>query len=44
MAEKGKIAVKKQVFGVKRGYLGLRNYEHSAKLERLNGAKCRLFS
>ena len=44
MAEMGKIAVKKQVFGVKSEYLGLRNYEPLAKLERLNGAKCGPFS
>ena len=44
MAEMGKIAVKKQVFGVKRAKLGLGNYEPATKLERLNGAKCRFFA
>ena len=30
--------------GVKSGYLGLKNYEPSAKLERQNGAKCRQYA
>ena len=44
MAEKGKIAVKKQVLGIKSESLGSRNYEPSAKLERQNGAKCRFIA
>jgi len=44
MAEKGEIVAKKWVLGVKSGQLGLKNYEMSAKLERLNGAKCRPYS
>ena len=30
--------------GANSGYLGLRNYEPSAKLERQNGAKCRQYA
>ena len=32
---------KSGVLEAKSGYLGLKNYEPSAKLERQNGAKCR---
>ena len=42
MAKKGKIVVKKWVLGSKSGFWGVINYELSAKLERQNGAKCRL--
>ena len=41
MAKKGKIAVKKWGFRGKRGKLELKKYELAAKIERLNGAKCR---
>jgi len=35
---------KSGVLGAKSGYLGLKNYETSAKLERQNGAKCRQYA
>jgi len=35
---------KSGVSGTKSGYLGLKNYETSAKLERQNGAKCRQYA
>ena len=44
MAEKGKIAAKKWVLGVKSGDLGVEKYELTTKLERLNGAKRRYSS
>ena len=44
MAKRGKIAVKKWVLGAKSVFWVLKNYELAHKLERLNGAKCRLFS
>ena len=44
MAERGKIAVKSRVLGSKSVQLGMKNYEQTTKLERLNGAKCWLHS
>jgi len=35
---------KSGVLGPESGYLGLKNYEPSAKLERQNGAKCRQYA
>ena len=44
MAGKGKIVVKTRILGIKSGYLGVEKYELATKLERQNGAKCRLWS
>ena len=44
MAKKDKIAVKKWGLGAKSGNLDVDNNELATKLERQNGAKCRLFS
>ena len=44
MAKKGKIGVKSGVLGAKSGKLELEKHELAAKLERQNGAKCRLFA
>ena len=41
MVQKGKITIKKWDLGAKSTYLGLKNYEHSTNLERLNGAECK---
>ncbi len=43
-AEKGKIAIKSVFLGAKSGLLGAKNNELATKLERLNGAKCRIFA
>jgi len=43
-AEKGKIAIKKWFLGAKSTFLGAKNNEPATKLERQNGAKCRLFA
>ena len=44
MAERGKIAVKSGVLGAKSRFLELKKYELAAKIERLNGAKCRFLA
>ena len=44
MAKMGKIAIKRGFLGVKSALLGFKNYELASKIERQNGAKCRLFS
>ena len=44
MAEKVIIGVKSWILGAKSVQLGLKNYEHSTNLERLNGTKRRSFS
>ena len=41
MAEKGKIDIKSGILGVKSGFLELKKYGLTAKLERQNGAKYR---
>ena len=42
MAKKAKIVVKKWILGAKSGKLELKKYELATKLERQNGAKCRV--
>ena len=44
MARKGKMTIKSGVLGVKSVFLGVNNKELATKLERQNGAKCRLCS
>ena len=40
--ERGKMDIKSGVFGAKSGFLELKKYGLATKLERQNGAKCRL--
>ena len=44
MARKAKWALKSVALEAKSGYLAFKKYELATKLERLNGAKCRLCS
>ena len=44
MARRGKTTIKKWFLGVKSALLGFKNYELASKLEKQNGAKCRLLS
>ena len=44
MAKKGKMGIKSVVLEAKSGYLAFKKYDLATKLERLNGAKCRLRS
>ena len=44
MSKKGKIAVKSGILGVKSAYLDPKNDGLATQIERLNGAKCRLYS
>ena len=44
MARKGKMTIKSGFLGVKSVFLGVNNNELTTKLERQNGAKCRLCS
>ena len=44
MAQRGKIAIKKWGFRGKSALLDMKKFELADKLERQNGAKCRLFA